>query len=382
MRVSLVNFACESRLTSPEEILAEYRLLTSWAESLRDAGAAVTVVQGFHRDAHSRVRGVDYRFVRGPFSPRLPRWHIPLSAHRTIVGGRGGEAPDVVHLNSLLYALQARHLRSRLPAHCVLLLQHRAERPGRGAGALVQAWGLRAADGFFFTGNEMAGPWRRRGLIRDDQPVFEIMEGISLFAREDRAAARKRTGMTGQPVFLWAGNLIAGKDPLTVLGGFERILGEQPEARLYMAYRSAEMLSEVRRRIASSRSLERAVELLGQVPYESMERIFNSADFLLQGSTYEGSGLAVADALACGVVPVVTDIPSFRYMTGQGAVGALWRPGDEDALVAAMRKVLARAIEPQRDAACEHFRRHLGSAAVGRRAVAAYRELSRLRVPL
>ncbi|MHC5035185.1 MAG: glycosyltransferase family 4 protein, partial [Planctomycetota bacterium] len=330
MRVMIVNYACAAHLASPETLLDEYWLLTGWAESLRDLGVEVTVVQGFRAEERRRRGEIDYRFVRGPFAPRLSRWWLPLRAHRSIAS----QAPDVVHLNGLLYALQARHLRRLLPPGCPLVLQHHAERPARGAAAAVQHWGLAAADGFFFTGREMALPWRRRGLLRAHQPVFEIMEGISRFSYRDRAAARADSGMHGRPVFLWAGNLIPGKDPLTVLDGFERILGELPGARLYMAYRSDEMLPQVRRRLAASPFLERTVELLGSLPYAAMEERFNSADFLLQGSVYEGSGIALADALACGVVPVVTDIPSFRFMTGNGRVGALWRPGDAGALAA------------------------------------------------
>src|SRR5690606_19453656 len=58
----------------------------------------------------------------------------------------------------------------------------------------------------------------------------------------------------------------------------------------------------------------------------------NSADFLLQASRREFSGCAVLEALACGVIPVVTDIPSFRAMTAEGRFGVLFPPGNAGAL--------------------------------------------------
>ena len=59
-------------------------------------------------------------------------------------------------------------------------------------------------DGFFFTGREGAEPWQQQRLIRSRQRVFEIMEGSSPFQLADRGEARAETGLSGQPVFLWA----------------------------------------------------------------------------------------------------------------------------------------------------------------------------------
>ena len=49
-----------------------------------------------------------------------------------------------------------------------------------------------------------------------------------------------------------------------------------------------------------------------------------AADLFVLGSHREGSGYSLIEALACGLPPIVTDIPSFRSLTGAGVVGALW----------------------------------------------------------
>ncbi len=376
MRVVIINYGADfAPETEPEATLDGLRGLTGWAQAVHDAGAEVTVVQGAGRAGRVRRAGVDYVFVAGPFAPRLSRRRIPFRLHRVV---RRLE-PEAVHLNGLLYAHQARFLRRLLPAGCPLVVQHHGEAPDRGMARTLQRWGLAAADGFFFTGRETAAPWREDGLIRPWQRVFEIMEGSSHFQPADRATARAATGLSGRPVFLWAGNLDANKDPLTVLSGFERALPEMPEARLYMAYRSDPLLGEVRRRIASSPLLRDAVELLGTVAYERMEGYFNSADFLLQGSHKEGSGFALADALACGTVPVVTDIAPFRFMTAAAdsgrACGALWPPGDAEALSSAILELARRPVKPQHQAARALFEHRLSFEAIGRQAARAYREL-------
>ncbi len=374
MRLVIVNYGGDFAGAAPEAALDGLRGLTGWAEAVGFAGAEVTVVQGADRDARLRRAEVDYVFVAGRFVPGMSRRRIPLRLHRVVARLE----PEAVHLNGLLYAHQARCLRPLLPSGCPLVLQHHGEPPDRGLARGLQRWGLKAADGFFFTGLETAAPWRERGLTHRRQRVFEIMEGSSRFAPRDRPAARSATGLTGEPVFLWAGNLDANKDPLTVLAGFERALTEMPKARLYMAYRHHPLLDQIRRRLADG-PLRQAVELVGAVTYERMADLFNSADVFLQGSHKEGSGFALADAMACGTVPVVTDIAPFRFMTAAGpggpACGALWPPGDSEALATAILELARQPIEPQRRTARELFERRLSFEAIGRRAFTAYREL-------
>jgi glycosyltransferase involved in cell wall biosynthesis len=184
-----------------------------------------------------------------------------------------------------------------------------------------------------------------------------------------------RTGLRGDAVLLWVGRLDRNKDPLTVLAGFEQALEWAPGTRLYMLYGGDTLLPQVRARIASSVALRESVELLGSRPYREMEDYYNSADYFVLGSHYEGSGYALAEALACGVVPIVTDIPSFRMMTGGGAFGALWPAGDSAAAAVALREVLSRPRAPQAAAARRFFEERLSYPSIGRQAVAAYHDL-------
>ena len=119
--------------------------------------------------------------------------------------------------------------------------------------------------------------------------------------------------------------------------------------------------------------------LLGRLDHADMEDRFRSADLFVQGSHREGSGFALADAMACGAVPVVTDIPSFRFMTAaesdDEAVGARWPPGDAEAFAAALRRVAAGDLERAGRAARRLFDERLSWPAIGRRALAAYTEV-------
>ena len=95
-----------------------------------------------------------------------------------------------------------------------------------------------------------------------------------------------------------------------------------------MLYGTADLAGEVRARIDRHAALRDRVRLIGAVAHERMAAYYSAADLFVVGSHHEGSGYALIEALACGVAPAVTDIPTFRLLTGDGAIGALWRPGD------------------------------------------------------
>ncbi len=98
-----------------------------------------------------------------------------------------------------------------------------------------------------------------------------------------------------------------------------------------------------------------------------------AADLFVLGSHREGSGYSLIEALACGLPPLVTDIPSFRSLTGEGAVGSLWPCGDSDALRG--RLLEARIDAETRAKVREHFDLRLSFDSVGLKLAAMYDEV-------
>ena len=193
------------------------------------------------------------------------------------------------------------------------------------------------------------------------------------------ADARARTAMIGSPALLWVGRLDVNKDPLTVLAGFEACASALPDAALTMVFTATDLLGAVTDRIARSPTLSNRVRLAGAVPRHAMPFFFSGADLFVLGSHHEGSGYALIEAIACGATPVVTNIPTFRLLTGDGAIGVSWTPGDAAGCAAALRAAAARAAQDCRKRIGEHFDRHLNWAAIGRRAVEIYAEVVRSR---
>src|SRR5262249_50290935 len=113
----------------------------------------------------------------------------------------------------------------------------------------------------------------------------------------------------------------------------------------------------------------------GTVPHDALEAVYNSADLFLLGSRQEGSGYAALEALACGVVPLLTDIPSFRAIVGDGEIGALWLAGGAGALAHPLIEADDRPRPQTPGRVRAYFEARWGFEAIGRQAYAIYRQL-------
>jgi glycosyltransferase involved in cell wall biosynthesis len=341
-------------------------------------GHQVEMVHLFPTAAEFEEGGVRYRFIppgraAGALfgaAPRLlgrdPILYVP--ATRAIAAIRRFQ-PDLVHFHgaNLHWNLLLLFAALGAGASPVVLHYHGGYPALNPLARAVQRLTFRRSARQLFTTWEHARPFVEAGVLGGYDTVVELIETSSAFRPRPRAAARQETGMEGDPVFLWAGRLHPIKDPLTALKGFERILAAWPEAQLYLHYLTDELLPELRAHAAARPALHRALHFRGKAPFLQMEAIYSSADFLLQASTREFSGCAVLEAMACGAIPVVTDIPSFRAMTGDGRHGVLFPPGDWEALAGGVL-AMSRAGLPDRSAEVRvHFEATLSFPVMARR---------------
>lgn len=366
MRAVVVNYVYGA-FEEPKALLERYESLTGWAAGLAQAGVEVVVLQRFGRDATVERGGIRYEFVADRHAPHPKLWQLPIRLHQRARALR----PTVLHLNGLLFPLQVAMARAMHP-RAALVVQHHAGRPMRGWRRQLQRAGLRGADGFLFAARALAAPWLAAGVIPSPNRVFEVMEGSTWFTAQPRAEARQRSGLHGEPLFLWVGRLDQNKDPLTVLQGFRGLLAQVPGARLAMLYGSEELLPSVLSCLDGDATLKRAVRLVGQVPHQEMVAYYSSADYFVLGSHEEGSGYALAEALACGVVPLVTNIPSFHMMTANGTLGALWAVGNAEAMTRAGLALLSQPHATHAAAARRFFEERLSYPAIGQEARAIY----------
>ena len=189
------------------------------------------------------------------------------------------------------------------------------------------------------------------------------MEVSSVFKPMDKVIARQKTNAYGSPVFLWVGRLNANKDPLTVIKAFLKYAAINPAANLYMIYHTDELLTFMQQIIDTSPQ-KNAITLVGKMPHSVLQYWFNSADIIVSGSYYEGSGTAVCEAMSCGCMPVVTDIFSFRMITDNGRCGLLFEPGNEAELLSALKQCDELDIMEKQETALEYFESDLSFEAI------------------
>lgn len=368
MRVAQIGFYRDPADRAPEELLDAWPTLVDVAESVATAGTDVTVIQSSGHSRYFRRNEVDYHFL-----PLMGgRWRLPSQA--TFAALIRGMAPQVLHVHGLGFPHEVLLMAEAAPGIPILLQDH-ANRPPRWWRRSAWRRCGRAIAGVAFCQRQQARPFIEAGVLARGAAVYEIPESSSRFVPADREAARRDTGVAGDPLLLWAGHLDVNKDPLTVLDGVAAAAGELPGLQLWCCFGTAPLLRQVRRRIASDRRLHGRVHLLGRVPHARVERLMSAADFFVSGSHRESTGYALIEALACGLPPIVTDIPSFRALTGDGAVGQLWRAGDAPSLCSALWRMKARVAPADRAAVREHFARELSFQALGRKLTAVYADL-------
>ena len=141
--------------------------------------------------------------------------------------------------------------------------------------------------------------------------------GFSLLFRTD-ALAKTKSGLTGEPAYLWVGRLDENKDPIVVIKAFIKFLSTCPNAKLFMIFQSAELLPQVEAILKLTPTLQEHIVLVGRVDHDELIDWYNSADFIISSSHYEGSGVAVCEGMSCGCIPILSSIPSFRWMTTHG----------------------------------------------------------------
>lgn len=148
-----------------------------------------------------------------------------------------------------------------------------------------------------------------------------------------------------EPLVVFAGRLEWRKGPDRLARAIPAILASCPNARFRFvgadtptAPGRTSMLKFLRTLIPAS-DLTR-VEFPGQIPQSSMPALYSGASVCVFPSRWEGFGLVVAEAMACGAPVIVSDAPAFQELVSNGVSGVVVPADDVAALAAAVTNVL------------------------------------------
>ena len=343
-----------NRTSQPELLLEAHRANLGYFDHFPESWQC-SVIKFADGKGHIQKEHFDYYYFQGQAS----KLWVPLEANRFIAQLQ----PDVIMLHGLIFPQHLVMLQMHLQRGTKIIVQHHAEQTRHGVMAKLQRVADKYIHAYLFATKELAEPWVEEGIIKREK-VFQVMEGSSDFPQLDKHAARHHLQLPPGPVFLWVGSLIELKDPLTVLRGFAQYLRQQPLAKLYMIYQQNDLLQEVQELIASDEQLSDSVFLKGKMEKKDLAWWYNAADFFITGSHREGSGYALIEAMSCGCIPVVTNIPSFRQITANGTVGKLFDKGDAHSLLEKLLQIEDMPVRKLSMQVKEQFQKELSFKAI------------------
>jgi glycosyltransferase involved in cell wall biosynthesis len=359
MRFVFTSYIYSPGFKTPETWLKRINAYAGIQEALGKKSEVISIEQIDYEGTHTS-QGVNYRFKKyTPFSLRF----FPLKLSLYIKKLK----PDVVVVQSLNFPLQTMLLRIVLGKRVKIIVQNHAERPANGLKKRLQKLADKGINAYLFASYAMGVEWVAAGNLSSGTKIHEVMEVSSVFYPVDNAVAMVRTAVSGNPVFLWVGRLDANKDPGTVVKAFLTFAKTEPHARLYMIYHTEELLPVIKALIAEDPLHSQSIQLIGRVPHHELLYWFNSADFILSGSYYEGSGTSVCEAMSCGCIPIVTDILSYRMITNNGYCGLLYPAGDEKALLKALHSTRQMDLWEKKKRSLDHFHANLSFDAIAKK---------------
>jgi glycosyltransferase involved in cell wall biosynthesis len=313
----------------------------NWARALSDCGHDVTVItlSSFEEEIRKAdPRGVKFHFVEVPWRPayrlsfQLGLYHYYVSwqdaalRHVEMQPGRY----DVVHH----VAWGSLHLGTRLwrlPAPLVYgPIGGGQTAPAKYWRYFGRDWPSEALRTQLTTGQMLKLNRRSRETIQNSAVTLVTNSATAVASRRLGATdvrymlaeglpvewiAEPRPQPTGPPVVLWLGRLLARKAPTLAVQAFAELRRLMP-ARLVMAG-DGPLRDQVRKEVARC-GVADDVELLGQVPWKEIGRLYSSASVFLFTSLRDSSGSQFLEALGKGLPAVALD----HHGVGDADVGA------------------------------------------------------------
>ena len=214
---------------------------------------------------------------------------------------------------------------------------------------LLMPWSCRRAD-HIITVSESS----KRDLVEiyglDPQRITVTYEGPGenckpMETGQAKDRLREAYGIDG-PFILYVGNLEPRKNLSRLLEAFAQLKRKDRIAhKLVIVGQKAWLYDEIFETVRTN-SLEQQVILTGYVPSADLPVFYNAASLMIYPSLFEGFGLPVIEAMACGT-PVITSYGSSLEEIASGAA-VLIDPYSISSIAAAIEKV-ANSSDIQRD---------------------------------
>jgi glycosyltransferase involved in cell wall biosynthesis len=160
----------------------------------------------------------------------------------------------------------------------------------------------------------------------------------------EKAALRARLGLPDGVLAAWTGRLLRGKGLETLLEALALLSRDVPDLRLVLVGSGegqALSIEDGLRRRAGDSDLAGRVLFAGRL--ERVEDALRAADLFAFPSVFEGLGISLVEAAACGLPAVASRTGGIVDVVEDGRSGLLVPPGDRGALAEGLRALATHA---------------------------------------
>jgi glycosyltransferase involved in cell wall biosynthesis len=177
----------------------------------------------------------------------------------------------------------------------------------------------------------------------DEEKVVVLPNGVS---SEFRPISRKTSQQwvkssfgVQAPFILTVGDLQPRKNQIGLIRAFEKLVRAYPQIRHDLVIVGKETWRASAVRAAAKRSsVAGRIHFTGFVSDEGLRRLYGACDLFVYPSLYEGFGLPILEAMACGRAVACSNTSAMPEVADSAAL--LFDPNSDDEIVLAMRDLL------------------------------------------
>jgi len=298
---------------SARELIEFYYSVHQLNRTILKKGARVEMFQRFHRDEFHSVDGINYHFIADGGKEQSRKWHSRSQFNKKVREIIGGSGADIIQAHNPFTAMLHDTLLRQMHPIPYVIQDHSGLNSLKHKQYLKHY--LKNVDGIMFSARGMEKPWLEANIFEREQCHYVMEASCEWRMDESKLIRSKQT-----PALLWVGNLDENKNPLCVLHALAQFKKLQNTFRLTMIYRGGSLESKVEAFIYDHDLQENGL-LVGEVERDTLPDYFHSHDYFVGASYKEGSGYSLIEAMSCGLIPILTEIPAYLELTKNEDIG-------------------------------------------------------------
>jgi len=196
---------------------------------------------------------------------------------------------------------------------------------------LLHAWSSNIADGL-------------KKFGADEQMILTLHRGIDTEIFQPDSA---KTFNPDAPAFISTRSLYPEYRIETVISAFSELLNKIPGAHLHIAGSGPE--EENLKQLAARAGAADKVTFHGRLPHEKTAALLRKSDIYISVIETEGLSSSLIEAAACGIMPIVTDMPASRELIKDKKNGLLTAAISTEKLADLMKEAAKSIVYMHKD---------------------------------